>query len=139
MVFYLQDQWQLFLKTLDKEKHFPFGIIFSLIILIGGIFYNIFPIYDGLGCPFKKITGIPCPTCGGIRLYHSVIKGDFYRAFLFNPLIFLSGVVIFILAIYDIFIFTGLIKKKKISFNLFRIILIISVLANWIYLIVAKI
>jgi hypothetical protein len=38
-----------------------------------------------LFCPFKTLTGIPCPGCGMTRALLSMTKGDFLGATNFNP------------------------------------------------------
>lgn len=40
-------------------------------------------------CPFKAITGIPCPGCGMTRAVLSVARGDFDAAYHDNPFVFL--------------------------------------------------
>ena len=37
-------------------------------------------------CPFKAVTGIPCPGCGMTRAVLSACKGDFRGAFYYHPL-----------------------------------------------------
>ncbi len=37
-------------------------------------------------CPFKGITGLPCPLCGGTRAAHALLQGDLGRALYLNPL-----------------------------------------------------
>lgn len=37
-------------------------------------------------CPFKAISGIPCPGCGMTRAVLSACKGDFREAFRYHPL-----------------------------------------------------
>ena len=37
-------------------------------------------------CPFKAITGIPCPGCGMTRAVLSACRGDFAGAFRYHPL-----------------------------------------------------
>ncbi|MCT7659900.1 DUF2752 domain-containing protein [Mycobacterium deserti] len=32
------------------------------------------------GCPFKALTGLNCPGCGGLRMTHDVLHGDFAAA-----------------------------------------------------------
>jgi hypothetical protein len=41
-----------------------------------------------LFCPFKALTGIPCPGCGMTRALISMTKGDFHAAFRHNPFSF---------------------------------------------------
>lgn len=35
-------------------------------------------------CPFKAITGLNCPGCGGLRMTHDVLHGDFHAAVMDN-------------------------------------------------------
>jgi len=37
-------------------------------------------------CPFRLLTGIPCPTCGMIRAAGHVLSGELGAAFRTNPL-----------------------------------------------------
>jgi uncharacterized membrane protein len=39
-----------------------------------------------LGCPFKWITGIPCPGCGMTHAFLAAAQFDFANAFLYHPL-----------------------------------------------------
>lgn len=41
-------------------------------------------------CPFKALTGWDCPACGGLRMTHDVLHGDFAAAFVDNAF-FLIG------------------------------------------------
>ena len=53
------------------------------IIAVGNLIDQL-PIF----CPFKAITGIPCPGCGMTRAMTSLIQGDFFNAALLNPFSF---------------------------------------------------
>jgi hypothetical protein len=35
-------------------------------------------------CPFKALTGLDCPGCGGLRMAHDVLHGDFAAAVVDN-------------------------------------------------------
>ena len=35
-------------------------------------------------CPFKAVTGWNCPLCGGLRMTHDVLHGDFSAAVVDN-------------------------------------------------------
>jgi hypothetical protein len=37
-------------------------------------------------CPFRALTGLPCPGCGMTRAFCAIGHGDFAGAFGFNPL-----------------------------------------------------
>jgi hypothetical protein len=50
-------------------------------------------------CPFRLITGVPCPGCGMTHSFISIIQGNIWDAACFNPfsffLIFLLGISLF--------------------------------------------
>lgn len=58
-------------------------LIFLIGYLVIGDYFQIF-----LFCPIKKVTGFYCPGCGITRMCLSILKGEFYQAFRYNPLIF---------------------------------------------------
>ena len=82
------------LKSLLKRLSYfkPFGI--SVIAICGGLLwvklYSRLPI--SFICPFKAITHIPCPGCGGTRAVALLLEGQFFEALVTNPL----SVVIFL-------------------------------------------
>jgi hypothetical protein len=39
----------------------------------------------GLSCPFRALTGVPCPFCGLTRGVVAAVHGDVVRALLLNP------------------------------------------------------
>ncbi len=43
-------------------------------------------LFWGTVCPFKAITGLPCPGCGGLRALESLIHGRLWEALATNPL-----------------------------------------------------
>jgi hypothetical protein len=42
-------------------------------------------------CAFRKLTGVPCPTCGTTRTALAMLDFDLASAFQFNPLAALVG------------------------------------------------
>lgn len=44
-------------------------------------------------CPFRTITGIPCPGCGGTRALTSIARGDFAGAMAMNTAVALAALV----------------------------------------------
>lgn len=36
------------------------------------------------GCPFKALTGLDCPACGGLRMTHDLLNGDLPAAVVDN-------------------------------------------------------
>lgn len=56
-------------------------------------------------CPFRFITGIPCPACGSTRATVMLMKGDFYLAFLANPISIPTNILfsfLFIVGVLDL-------------------------------------
>ena len=45
-------------------------------------------------CHFKGLTGLACPTCGGLRQAAHLAQGDLWSAFTMNPLLLVAGVVV---------------------------------------------
>ncbi|QKZ12487.1 DUF2752 domain-containing protein [Spirosoma sp. KUDC1026] len=41
-------------------------------------------------CPFRLLTGLPCPGCGSQRCLHQLLHGHVDEAFALNPLLVLS-------------------------------------------------
>ncbi len=35
-------------------------------------------------CPFKALTGLDCPACGGLRMVYSLMHGDVLAALRYN-------------------------------------------------------
>ena len=93
-------------------------------------------------CFIKKITNIPCPSCGSTRSILSLIKGDFMEAFYINPMGYL---IAFILFLSPIWIIADIITKRNSLFNFYQrvetdikrpqlaIPLVIIVIINWIW------
>ena len=67
-------------------------------------------------CPWRLITGYPCPGCGGIRAMSSICTGQFEQAWLLNPIAFLACFVVIVWA----FRITPLIKFAGTASALFR-------------------
>jgi len=91
-----------------------------------------------LVCPFKKITGIPCPGCGGTRSTLMLLNGDVKGALLTNPIsvvfimsIFLSLVWLFVDGVKGTNSYEKHILRK---WNTKVVILVIAVIiANWMW------
>jgi hypothetical protein len=72
-----------------SSRRFLYGVIGTGAVLAGSL------AYVGLGdphrpgflfpaCPFKALTGWNCPGCGGLRMTHDVLHGDFAAAVVDN-------------------------------------------------------
>lgn len=91
-----------------------------------------------MGCPFKAITGIPCPGCGGIRAVQFLLKGEILHALYTNPL---SCIFCLFCATLPFWSFYDCHKNKK-TLKLFltnrwsnRTLVVVGIilLANWIW------
>jgi hypothetical protein len=57
----------------------------AMLLLIGGISIVGHQAHIGI-CPLRRLTGIPCPTCGTTRAVLALLRGDWSAAFTSNPL-----------------------------------------------------
>lgn len=82
-------------------------------------------------CVFYKITGYYCPGCGITRCLFSLLKGNIYKAFMYNQLVFLLLPFLFFYAIYSgyIYIYNKENKIMKKIPNFIFIILLCIVIA----------
>jgi len=93
-------------------------------------------------CFFKSTTSIPCPSCGSTRSLMSIIKGNFFDAWILNPLGYLIG---FALIILPIWILKDAILKSNSLFDfyhkmelrlrqpIYAVPLVLLILINWIW------
>ncbi|MBI5778061.1 MAG: DUF2752 domain-containing protein [Planctomycetes bacterium] len=90
-------------------------------------------------CTFKKITGLPCATCGGTRSTFYLSHLQLKQSLLINPMVFLGfvglltwGIISLIsIAFYKSKAMTLLLPGKR----LLIILLVGGLLVNWAYLI----
>ncbi len=93
-------------------------------------------------CLFKKITSLPCPSCGSTRSVLSLLKGDLSGAFLLNPLGF---IILAVIVIAPVWILYDVIFRKATLYRFFgkaelflqrkwvAISAILIVILNWIW------
>ena len=70
----------------------------ALILIFIGVIYAGFVSVTGYGVPciFKLVTGFDCPGCGITRMLVSLLQGDIYAAYQYNPVLFcLSPYILF--------------------------------------------
>lgn len=84
--------------TLTKEGR----LIRVAVVGMLGVFLALFAVFPKLMpfafCGFHRLTGLPCPFCGGTRAARAILHGDFLFALYLNPLAF--G-VLFFLAVFS--------------------------------------
>ena len=93
-------------------------------------------------CLFKRITTIPCPSCGTTRSVLSILKGDFAGAIYWNPF---GMIIMAILIISPLWIIYDVIAQRDTLFSVYSrtehllkrkwiaIPLILLVILNWIW------
>lgn len=63
----------------------------ALLLLAGALYVGLVRFTGrGLGCPIYAATGLYCPGCGVSRLFLSLLRLDFSRAFRANRLLFVT-------------------------------------------------
>ena len=74
------------------KKNIHYGIYFTLIILVGLIYYFYHPAHYQLfpKCLFKSVTGLSCPGCGAQRATHELLHFNLKSAFAYNALLVVS-------------------------------------------------
>jgi len=68
-------------------------------------------------CPFRHVTGMPCPSCGSTGSVLSLISGDIGAALYSNPAGFLIATIMFIIPLW---IIVDLLSRKS-TFHRFYI------------------
>lgn len=58
----------------------------------------------GYRCPFRAITGLPCPTCGGTRAWMALGSLKFREGFALNPLAAAGWCAALLYAPYALFV-----------------------------------
>jgi len=93
-------------------------------------------------CLFKKITTVPCPSCGTTRSVMQLSHGNFLSAILINPFGLIVGLIMIIAPLWISYDF---IQKKETFYTAYlkietilrkrkvAIVLIVLVIANWIW------
>jgi hypothetical protein len=87
-------------------------------------------------CLIKRLTGIPCPTCGFTRGALALLNGKFIQAWSYNPLLYL------VLGLFFAAIVIRILSARSLRINLTNterlvawILGVVLFFANWIYVI----
>lgn len=73
--------------------------------MILGLYYFITDYYFHEFCPFRILTGLPCPACGITRAVLMIFRLDLYDALIMNPTAYLWIIFIIYLLWQRYFIF----------------------------------
>ena len=107
-----------FENRIIKNKRKIYGIIAAVITLLIPFFLilfgqNLHLETDQSFCPFKMVTGFPCPGCGITKSLVCFYEGDLYKSMFYHIL----GPFVFLFAIITIIVLTTEIVTKKEYFN----------------------
>lgn len=103
----------------------------GLIIFLGSYFHHPVEL-----CLFKRVTGLPCPTCGFTRGALSFLHGHIVQGWLYNPLLFSVLILFFAYnAIGFIFSRTVQIHLTYRERTIAWILAIMLLSINWMYVI----
>jgi hypothetical protein len=131
----------------DRLNRLFFPLIYSVIVIMLGVGARVIaPLASTLNyayrCPFKTLTGHPCPTCGMTRMFAALGNFDLRLALSCNPLFFLLALTPFVWLLVELLVpsamlnpldrrFLALIRSRG-----FRWLGLLTFLLNWLYLIV---
>ncbi len=88
-------------------------------------------------CILKRLSGIPCPTCGFTRGGLSVLQGKVFRAWFYNPLLFSVFALFFIATAMRVFFARAVrIRLTRTERIIAWIVAVALFFANWAYVIV---
>jgi uncharacterized protein DUF2752 len=91
-------------------------------------------------CLFRRLTGLPCPTCGATRCAMSLLHGDPGGAWRHNPLIFLCYAAALILNLYAACVLLFRLPRARLDHlpsgikRCLCVLLVCALATNWIYL-----
>lgn len=114
-------------------------LLFSVIIVLSFILIWVGDEWSfHLFCPFHRITGFPCPGCGGVRAAQALMSMDILTALYINPLSVLLCVLVpvfIILSWTDYFLNKHVVQSimTKISQPWPTFFIIFIIIINWIW------
>lgn len=107
-------------RLIDKAKHLNFRVRNGAIILFfASIYFWVLvakPTASSMpSCVIKKISGIPCPGCGGTRSTYYLLHGDISTAASYNISYILLNIFI---VIYCTLLLVDIVRKKDHYYNI---------------------
>ena len=110
----------IILFNLLRRKYFLPSVLVSYLYLKN--YYSL----PGISCPFRQITGVPCPTCFLTRSTCLALQGDLENSFkmhIFGPFIALFLVIWCIKSIKTKTVFPFLINEKFLLMFFFSLLI----------------
>lgn len=89
-----------------------------------------------IGCPFRGLTGLPCPTCGITRAALALAEFDFAGALLSYPLMTLAWIGLIgggLLALLSVLLKIDVPEPPRRLANWQIALIVAAILANWAY------
>ena len=70
--------------------------VFAIVAAAAAVLFTFDPTFSSFypGCLFYRTTGLLCPGCGSLRALHQLLHGNFVTALRFNPLLFLTFILV---------------------------------------------
>lgn len=129
------------LKAHETDAELTFGVLFfplcGLALLgLSRLLRALVPI-----CLFRRVTGIPCGTCGTFRAYEALLSGRMGESFRLQPFMTVLAWMAMAYSVYAWIVVLGRRPRLRIdgmSADLKKTIALVFVglfLANWVYLI----
>ena len=93
----------------------------------------------GPGCLFLRLTGWPCPLCGGTRAFRALAHGDWTAALWTSPLAVLLGLALGLCGLWHLAALAGWSPPSRLPAVPRRWrqpllwLLLAAILANWAY------
>lgn len=119
------------MKFINRYREFLLLFFIGILVYLWVVLSDDIPF--SIVCPFKAVTGLPCPGCGGTRAAQALLQGDLLLALYINPLsclLVLFYIVLLVWSIYDGYcarnsLFLSLAKPWKKSYFWITIVVII--------------
>jgi MFS superfamily sulfate permease-like transporter len=67
----------------------------ATVMLAAAVAMPLLPVHNGIACPLRTLTGVPCPLCGMTTSVEAVVRFDFRAALEANP----AGIALVLLAL----------------------------------------
>jgi hypothetical protein len=125
-----------------RRDDVEFGLIYGTIAVLALVAAYALPLVDLFpACLFKRMTSIPCPTCGATRSLVHLAHGEILKSFRMNPLFALTIIAALLGLIFNMLSLLGKFPRISITLTsskafLFRAAVMGAVLINWAYLII---
>lgn len=115
------------------------GLYFAPLTAITAVIVTRMPAQWLPRCALKRLTGLPCPTCGAWRAVCALRRGELLEAWLCQPLLVAAAAVLTALAIYALI--TAVARRprhfpvaNRRERRLLWLTLALLAAANWAYL-----